>query len=389
MDTLDRRSLLALAGHAGWPAISVYLPAHRAGAETQQNPIRLKNLLKEVEAALAQGGMRAPQIDTLLSDVWKLQGDPAFWRDGFDGLAVFIGQATFTVYRTAVTLPERVRVGKHFFIRPLVPALAPHLRFIVLALSKNRVRLLEGTGEEVREIDPAGIPQGLAEALKYDDYERQVHFHSRTPAAAAGRGGKRAAMFHGHGGHADIAKESLERYFRLVDKGLVELIGTAGTPLLLAGVDYLLPIYRAVSTYRDLLPEALTGNPDETPAATLHVEALEVLSPYVRRKLEDDLASLESARENATAASTLEDVVLAAHAGRVETLFVAETDEMWGSVAPGIIEVAGSHDQARGDTDLLDRAAAQTLLHGGDVHVLAPGEAAAAIGSPAAAVLRY
>ncbi len=388
MDTLDRERLVGLARHQGWPSVSIYQPTHRAGSETQQDPLRLKNLLKQAEATLIDSGIRTPEVDAFLRKAWDVQSDSGFWRNGFEGLALFVSDGVFHVFRTAVPLPERVRVDEHFLIRPLVPALAPTLRFYVLALSKNRVRLLEGTPEAIHEVDPEGIPQGLAEALKYDDYETQVQFHSRTPAAAGGRG-KRSAVFHGHGGHADAAKDDLERYFRLVDKGLREHIGTSGAPLLLAGVDYLLPIYRSVSTYTDLLPEGLTGNPDEIPAARIHAEALELLEPYLAREFERDLAALEAAREAEGASTDIRDIVLAAHGGRVQTLFVADNGAIWGRVAPERSEVLQRESREPGDADLLDRSAAQTLLHGGAVHVMTTEEAATAVGGQIAALLRY
>lgn len=387
MDERDRETLNRLARHDGWPAISVYLPVHRAGAETQQDPIRLKNLLGRASEMLVTGGMRSPEADALLADAWKLQRDPAFWREGFDGLALFIGPGVFETVRTSRTLPERLRVGTRFLVRPLMPALAPDLRFYVLALSQNRVRLLEGTTEEVRELDPTGVPQGLADALKYDDYEAQVQFHSRTPAGAAGRG-RRAAVFHGHGGSGETAKDDLFRYFRLVDGGLKELLAP-DVPLLLAGVEYLFPIYREANTHARLLPEFIRGNPDEQPAREIHAEALELLEPHLQHDLERAVAAYGEGRGDDTSSGDLRQIVPAAVEGRIDTLIVGDEDTAWGSYdsAAGHMTVRSEPDN--GDIDLLDHAATATLLHGGTVHVLPAEEVRAATGSDAAAVFRY
>jgi len=388
LETLDRNAVLALARHEEWPAISIYLPAHRAGTERQQDPIRLKNLLKQAEEVLVQRGMRSPEAEALLTPAWALQRDPALLREGFEGLALFVGDQVFRSFSTSRTLPERIRVGDRFLIRPSLTALVPPLRFYVLALSKKRVRLLEGGADEVYEMNPAGIPQGLAEALKYDDYERQVQFHSRTPAAAAGRG-RRAAVFHGHGGTADTAKEDLLRYFRQVDRGLRELLGETSAPLLLAGVDYLLPIYKVANTYSQLVPKGVRGNPDEQSAAEIHSEALELLQPYLRRELEDDLAALAEARKSSTASMEVADIITAAHIGRVRSLFVSDDNGAWGSFEPATGEVELHNEPQPEDHDLLDLAASQTLLHGGSVHVMDAEEAIARLGASAAAIFRY
>jgi hypothetical protein len=387
MNVRDRETLDGLARHDSWPAISIYLPVHRAGADTQQDPIRLKNLLAAAGDALVSGGMRSPDAEEWLREAWLMQSDPAFWRDGFDGLALFIGDGVFEAIRTTRQLPERFRVGNRFLLRPLMSALAPDLRFYVLALSKKRVRLLEGTAEEVHEVDPAGIPQGLADALKYDDYERQVQFHSGTSGGAAGRG-RRAAMFHGHGGGGETEKDDLLRYFRLVDAGVKELL-PPDVPLVLAGVDYLLPIYREANTHARLLPETVTGNPDEQPARDIHAEALALLEPYLSASIRRAIDAYTEGRGAGISSTDLRLIVPAALEGRIETLIVSDSDTAWGSYDSSSDSMTLRSEPHNGDIDLLDHAAAATLLHGGAVHVLPAEAVRETTGADAAAVFRY
>lgn len=387
MDERHHEALNLLARHDAWPAVSVYLPVHRAGADRQQDPIRLKNLLVQAGGLLTDRGMRSPDVEEFLGRAWELQRDPAFWREGFDGLALFIGESTFEVFRTSRGLPERLRVASRFLVRPLIPALDPGMSFYVLALSQKRVRLFEGTAEEVRELDPTGVPQGLAEALKYDDYEKQVQFHSRTPAGAAGRG-KRSAVFHGHGGIGEHLKDDLFRYFRMVDAGLNELV-PSDVPLLLAGVDYLLPVYREANTHARLLAEEITGNPDEMPPHGIHAEALALLEPHFSAELHHAVEAFSEGRGGDAATGDLRRIVPAALEGRIDTLIVGDEDTAW-----GMYDAAGDHMTLRshpdsGDIDLLDHAATATLLNGGTVHVLPAERAREATGTDAAALLRY
>lgn len=387
MNEHNRETLSALARHDSWPTVSVYLPVHRAGTDTQQDPIRLKNLLAQAGDSLVSGGMRSPDAEEFLREAWSLQRDPAFWRDGFDGLALFIADGTFEVIRTSQTLPERLRVGSRFLLRPLMSALAPDVTFYVLALSKKRVRLLEGTPEEVREVDPAGIPQGLADALNYDDYERQVQFHSGTSAGAAAKG-RRSAMFHGHGGTGETEKGDLFRYFRLVDEALKELV-PSDLPLVLAGVDYLLPIYREASTHARMMAEGITGNPDEESARDIHAEALTLLEPYLNADLRKAVDAFVEGRGTTTSSADLRLIVPAAVEGRVDTLIVTDQDTAWGSYDSAADSMVLRSEPQNGDIDLLDHAAAATLLHGGTVHVLPAEEVREATGADAAAVFRY
>jgi hypothetical protein len=387
MDGRNRETLNGLARHDSWPAISIYLPVHRSGTETQQDPIRLKNLLAKAGDALVSGGMRSPDAEEFLSEAWSLQRDPAFWREGFDGLAIFMGEGAYEVIRATRQLPERLRVSTRFLLRPLMPALASDLKFYVLALSKKHVRLLEGTAEEVHEVDPAGIPQGLADALKYDDYERQVQFHSGTSAGAANRG-RRSAMFHGHGGTGETEKDDLFRYFRLVDAGLKELV-PSDVPIVLAGVDYLLPIYREANTHGRLLPETVTGNPDEQPAREIHAEALTLLDSYIHADVRRAMDAYTEGRGGDISSADLRLIVPAAVEGRIDTLIVSDQDTAWGSYDSSADRMTLRSEPHNGDIDLLDHAAAATLLHGGTVHVLPAETVREATGADAAAVFRY
>ena len=52
MDLLDRNALWSLMEEGAERCVSIYLPTHRAGSDIQQDPIRLKNLLRRAEESL-------------------------------------------------------------------------------------------------------------------------------------------------------------------------------------------------------------------------------------------------------------------------------------------------------------------------------------------------
>lgn len=382
-DILDPEKLTELAKHREWPTVSIHMTIHRGNDSARQNLIRYKNLLKEAQSSLRQHGMRPAEIETFLCAAKKLAEDASMWRSGdARGLAVLLGKSTNHVLRLDIEVPEAVMTGDRFLIRPLLPALDKGERFFVLALSKNRVRLLEGGRSQITEVDVAGMPKSLADALKYDDYERQVQFHSRTPGL--GGGGRRAAIFHGQGSASDAEKASLSRYFRMIDQGLKEFLVDSSPPLLLAGVDYLLPIYRSVNSYPGLVELALTGNPDDTPASELHVEALDLLEPYFRAEIERDLANFESLLGTGIASNDIEVILSAACEGRIKTLFVSPDSTTYGHFDTSISRVRIEDEPSPVTQDLMNFAAIETLTRGGSIHTLKPQD------SPtAAAIFRY
>lgn len=188
------------------------MPTHRAGAETQQDPIRLKNLLGRAEECLLAGGLRTPEARELLKPAQKILWNGLLWQHQSDGLAMFLSPEEFSYYRLPFDFEELVVITDCFHIKSLLPLLSGDGRFYVLALSQNQVRLLQGTRYSISEVDAGSIPVSFAEALRYDDPERRLQFHTstRTP----GGKGERAAIFHGHGVGTDNAEVNILRYFQ-------------------------------------------------------------------------------------------------------------------------------------------------------------------------------
>ncbi len=280
----------------------------------------------------------------------------------------------FRYYRLPLNFDALVVVTNRFHIKPLLPLFSSDGQFYVLALSQNEVRLLQGTRYSVSEVNLERVPTSLTEALRYDDPEKRRQFHTstRTP----GSRGERPATFHGHGAGSNDAKSNLLRYFHQVDEGLQELLRHEQAPLVLAGVDYLLPIYQEANTYPHLVEGGVEGNPEELNVEELHKYAWAIVRPLFLAAQKE-----AAARYNKLAgvgseqvSNDLKDIIPAAHQGRVETLFVAVGIQRWGSFSldTNIVQL---HKEAKpSNEDLLDLAAVQTLLNGGTVHVVEPEE---------------
>lgn len=372
--------------HAQW-CVSIFMPAHRAGVEVQQDPIRLKNLLGHAEERLIESGFRSPEARELLKPAQELLEPAGFWRRQSDGLAIFVSPKVFRTYRLPVDFQELVAVSERFHIKPLLPLFTGDGRFYVLALSQNEVRLLQGTRYSVGQVDLENVPESLAEALKWDDPERRLQWHTRTGTTTDGT---RAAIFHGHGvASADDPKDYIRRYFRQIDDGVSDLLRDERAPLVLAGVDYVLPLYREANTYQHLLEEATTGNPEELSAEELHKQAWTILEPYFQRERKEAAAQYQrlAGAESELASNEVQEIVPAAYHGRVEILFAALGFQQWGSFDVHTNSVELRKEAKPGDEDLLDFAAAHTLLNAGTVYAVEAGKVPD--GAPLAAVFRY
>jgi hypothetical protein len=368
MDLFRNDELKDLAAITGDLCISIYMLAHRVGYEQQQDPLRLKNLLDKTEKSLIEDGMRSPDARALLEAARELLQDHDFWQHQSDGLAVFIDPDGTRTYRLPINFNELVHIGKQFHIKPLLHMLSGDGQFFVLAISQNNVRLLQGTRYTVEAVNLNNVPTSMAEALWFEESERQLQWHTSTQAPQ--EVGERPAAYHGHGSVENDIKESILRYFQRVDRALIDLLPNSNRPLVLAGVDYLLPIYQQANTYPYLVEEGIEGNPDYQNAKELHQRAWEVVEPIFKAKQQNAIAQYEelAGRGSREASNDLEEVVRAAAYGRVETLLVASGVQRWGIYKEDSVV---SHDQFHsGDEDLLDLAATYTINNAGAVYVL-------------------
>ena len=201
--TRDDLRLLA-ADRPAW-CVTIHLPTHRSGEAARQDRIRLKNLLGEATSRLTTVGLRAPAAKALLEPAERLITDGLFWRHQADGLAVFLTEGFFRSYRVPLRLTPLAIVARRFHLAPLLRLFTGDGRFFVLALSENAVRVLEGTRHSFDVLEGDGLPTSLADALPFDNPERQVQFHTGTPQAK----GRRAAVFHGHDVGGEVEKDRL------------------------------------------------------------------------------------------------------------------------------------------------------------------------------------
>jgi hypothetical protein len=367
MNALSREELkVLLAKHQGL-CISIFMPTFRTGAESQQNQIRFRNLLRNAEEKLLAGGLRPQEIKTLLEPAQALPGNILFWRRQSDGLALFLSADLFRSFSLPEAFTELITVADHFHIKPLLPLLGGDKRFYILALSQNEIRLLEGTARNVREIDLDTLPKNLGEALGYGEPERQIRFRAGTAG-----GGDHSAMVSGHGAEIDDTKENLLKYFRLIDRGLHDLLRDERAPLILAGVEYLFPIYREANTYPRLIEEGIPGNPQGISADALHRSALKIISPYFQKAEQDAVAQYRQSSGTGLTSADLPEIVPAAVHGRVGILFVATGRRQWGTFDGESGAVERHEKMGATSEDLLEIAAIQTFLNGGTMFILPP-----------------
>ena len=389
MNIVGKEDIKRLIEAEGYPCISIYIPTHKEWNNMSEDKIRFKNQLQKIEKTLCKDGVRQREIDELMGPAFELSGNKDFWNHQSKGLAVFISSGNFDTYVLPIDVKEHNYVAEKFYIKPLLPALSGDERYFLLALDLNGIGLFEGSKFALNKINlPDETPVTIKSAMRWDDAERSVQFFTGTQNQASGQ--MRSAIFHGQGsGSLDEAvyKEKILEFFRMTDKGVYKVIGNENVPLVLAGVEYLIPIYKKANSYPNVFEKGLDIDPETLSEEELREKSWNLISTYFNKDQEKAFIKYENLVGNHKASDNLKEIVKAAHAKRIESLFINIDENKWGKFNPGRNEVKLSNNGHDGCRDLLDIAAAYTLLNSGKIYALHTEQMP--VENPAAAVFRY
>jgi hypothetical protein len=197
------------------------------------------------------------------------------------------------------------------------------------------MKLFEGNRDAVDEIEPAeGVPRTITDALGKELTESPT-LTSFSPGAGA------QAIRHGYGSKQDEVDIDSERFFRAVDRTVLEHHSRpSGLPLILAALPEYHNLFRQVSQNPFLLADGIDVHPDALSADALRGRAWRVLEPQYLARLAGLVEEFGRATSKGLGSDELAQVAQAAVNGRVATLLIDADRHVAGRIneASGQIE---------------------------------------------------
>jgi hypothetical protein len=357
---------MILAQHEA-PCLSLYQPTSRRHPENLQDPIRFRNLVRELTKSLQQ---KYPdrEVGPMLEPLHDLAGDADFWNHSLDALAVLVAPDFFRVYRLQRPVDEFVVVADSFHTKPLVRIMQSADRYQILGLNRQTARLFEGNRDRLAEIDLASDVPHRADAFLDLDVERdraiRTHGPVRVRPGAMGRHGSSDAK-------QDAIKSNTKRFFRAVDRGVLEHHSSpTGLPLLLAALPEHRHMFRDVSGNPNLLAESIDVHPDDIALDELRRLAWEQVQPYYLKRLAGLIDRFHAANYREQATDDLAEAAQAVIGGRIDTLLLDAGRHVPGRMdaTTGEIILGELDDPQVGD--LLDDLGERVLVKSGEVIVV-------------------
>lgn len=312
-----------------YPSVTITLPTHRTAPQNRQDPIRVKQLVKEAAERLLQEFSKR-EAETLLIRMEEL-ANSIDHRNTLDGLALFVNQDFARAFYLPFTLNERVVVDETFFTRDLVHAINRSTRYWVLALSEKPTRLFEAMREDLTEITSDGFPI--------------IHSGPGGEAALPGGQGVRKSAYR---------DEYHRKFFRQVDDLLKPFMADDPLPLVVVGVDRHIAFFNEVSGHKNFIIASVQGSHDKTSAHELG----KLIWPQVKDRLmelrQKVFLDLDNAVSQRKTVSGVGEVWRLAQSGRGRTLLVEEDFHF-----PARVDQSGQHITPADDVtapDVMDDA---------------------------------
>jgi len=338
--------------------VSAYLPLDPEQRDVRMQQARLREALQLAEKGLERRGLGDRQSAAMLAPLKELTASLDLAEHREPALVFFLQTSGVRMLPLPQAVPFHITVARHACIKPLLPIMARHRRFWLLALSAGRARLFSVTPFERSEI-PLELEQPPVDAPD----QPKLREEAPTPAGL------------------------LDEIQRVAETVKARLTGDSA-PVLLAAEPKVSGHFRKMAQLPQLLPDGLTLNPHAFSPAELQERALAVIRPLLESETQELIEKINARLGTAenTVAIRLEEILRTAEEGRIDAVAVASDNAAWGRFdREGGLEV---HGTATGmDEDLLNQVAVSTLRNGGRAFAL-PHERIPR-GGLAAALLRY
>ncbi len=294
---MNRTELRQLQSIYGYPALSILAPMHRSAPENRQDPIRVKNLVKQATDRLRREYSRR-EIGSLLDRLGMLT-DAVDYRHAMEGLALYVARGFAQAYHLPFPVKERVVIDATFATRDLVAGIHRSVRYWVLLLSEKTVRLFSGMRGSLAEMSVKPFP-----LVDQESGPRE----------------------HGHGDFtvekSSKSDERHRRFYRQADAALAAVLAREPMPVFLIGGQRPMAHYHDAAKQSNHLAGTILGAYDKAVPADLARLVHPLVDAYEAEQRRQALLELDAAIHHRKYASGMQEAWTSALEGRGSLLLV-------------------------------------------------------------------
>ncbi len=317
--------------------VTIMLQTHRTIPENNQDPILLKNLVREAEDRLGDYNKETAGI---VKEKLNKLADSIDHRFNLESLVLFVNEKIAEFVRLPVTTENKVIIDNRFATRDLVRAMNRLTPYYVLVLSRDRARLIEALNDKVTREVTNGFPM----------------VNNFTVQTASGE----AELL-------NQQQSAANDFFNTVDKQLVEIKKTDKFPVIICTDESNYSEYLKVANNKEFIAGFVSGNRDMDTAHNIIKEVWPVVKQLNEEKKKQRLEELSMAMSSHNVLVDFNDIWKAIGEGRGRTLFVKQGYSQPVKLENDTIEImpSGKEDEANVH-DIIDEMIEKNLQFGGD-----------------------
>ncbi len=347
------------------PCVSLYQPTHKSRPENMQDIIRFKNLVKKIEDSLTKE-YKEDEIKKIMKPFHDIAVDKIFWNNVSDGLVIFANKDKCVLYLLNRSVDELAIVAKSFHIKPLIRIFQSADNYHVLGITREDFNIYEANRYGIKMIE---IDEGIAKTLKDVLGDQYTESHLMTSRYSGGVTG--GPIFQGQGSRKDEIEVDTERYFRHIDRFILENFSKEmRLPLILVALDEHQGKFRNISKNKFLLNERVNKDPEALPKEDIKAVTWAEMEPLYLKKTQDLIDRYNLQLSKYLGSDDIAEIGRAALEGRIDTLMIES-----GKVDPGRVN-RETGELERGDLqnpeldDILDDIGEMALAAKAEVVVL-------------------
>ena len=346
--------LLDLKARQAVPAISVLMPTHRTFPDNKQDPITLKNLVKQIEDRLL-GTMEKREVWPIM-ELINAKVDAHDHSHNLDGLALFAGPDGAELVLLPFPVNERAIIDSNFATRDIVRGLFDSVSYFILVVSRISARLI----------------------LAYND--RPMHeFDHSTPLQDYPFPIKNTSLYSTSGhdrSQASSEDNLLKEFLNVVDKSLQEIQGKRGSarlPVILVGDARNVALFKELSDRPADIVGEVTNSPDlEADIAALVADAQPAVAVCRAWMETDAMDKLGQGRGADRLLTDLSAIYKAVTEGNAERLYVRRGYMQTGTIDADARTIT-AHDEVGAEgaiDDVVDELIERVQAMGGSIAFL-------------------
>lgn len=313
---LQSSDLKQLAAITSQPCVSIIMPTHQAGPETQQGAIRLKNLLSQASQQL----QAADHDPALLDSLDSLPDNYDFWQHQNQGLAIFVAEDFCQMYQLPHTVSEHVALGESFLLTPLLRTRNAEGSCFVLTLSWDEAKLFQHDNGSLELHPTESLPATYYDLITPRDPE--VSLQHTSHRQFGNTGGTSTAMFHGHGEGEDKIQADRDQYLTLVGDQVAGAVYNTDLPLMVVATKEVIGQLQA--TTHLYIDATLYSSPSAWSDHERETQISEAIGQQIKADLHDTFERFGSAAAHGQGSSKTSEVLTAAQNGRIDLLILKD-----------------------------------------------------------------